>query len=141
MGDDRQRPPDLAERLGAVRPRLLDLHRELLAAERADLERFQGRLTDAEFLQIATDSLRLAWLSPLLELIVEVDEMLEADGRDPAEAPAPEDAQALIDRARALVAPPDAETPFGRRYLVMLQRNPGIVMAHSALLQELGPSL
>jgi hypothetical protein len=127
------------ERLLAIRPPLLELHRELLAAERADMERFQGRLTGAEFLQIAADSLRLAWLAPLLELIVEIDEVLEAEGADdPAEAPAPEDARALIDRVRALVAPPDGESPFGRRYTIMLQLNPAVVMAHSALVQQLG---
>lgn len=117
---------------------MLDLHRELLAAERADMERFQGRLTGAEFLQIATDILRLAWLSPLLELIVEIDEALEADAADPAEAPAPADPEALVDRLRALVAPPDGETPFGRRYTIMLQLHPGVVMAHAALVHELG---
>ena len=126
------------ERLLAIRPALLELHRELLAAERVDMERFQGRLTGAEFLQIATDSLRLAWLAPLLELIVEIDEALEAASADPAEAPAPADVQALIDRVRALVAPPDAGSPFGRRYTIMLQLSPAVVMAHSALVQELG---
>lgn len=132
MGDHRQR-------LVTVRPRLLDVHRELLAAERVDMERFQGRLTGAEFLQIATDSLRLAWLGPLSELIVEVDETLEAEDGDPEDAPTA-DAQTLIDRARKLMAPPDGETPFGRRYLVMLQLHPTVVMAHSALVQELAES-
>jgi hypothetical protein len=117
------------ERLLAVRPALLELHRELLAAERADMERLQGRLTGAEFLQIATDSFRLAWLGPLLELIVEIDEALEAES---------EDARELIDRVRALVAPPDTGTPFGRRYIIMMQLHPGVVMAHSALVQMLG---
>jgi len=65
----------------AIRPALLELHRELLAAERTDMERFQGRLTGAEFLQIATDSLRLAWLAPLLELIVEIDEATGQPGQ------------------------------------------------------------
>ena len=102
------------------------------------MERFQGRLTGAEFLQIATDSLRLAWLAPLLELIVEIDEALDTQGRDPADAPKPDDLEALVGRVRALVAPPDSETPFGRRYATMLQRNPGVVMAHSALVQRLG---
>jgi hypothetical protein len=129
-----------AERLLAVRPRLLDLHRELLAAERSDMERFEGRLSGAEFLQIATDSLRLAWLGPLSELIVEIDEGLEAGAGEPPDAPAP-DAGALIDRVRALVAPPDDRSPFGRRYLVMLQLHPGVVMAHSALLRELPGTL
>ncbi len=139
MADRPQPPPDLAERLLAVRPRLLEVHRELLAAERADMERYQGRLSGAEFLQIVTDSPRVAWLGPLSELIVAIDEALEAEDDEPDDAPAA-DAGALIDRARALVAPPDDTTPFGRRYLIMLQLHPGIVMAHSALVKELAAS-
>jgi hypothetical protein len=140
MGDPPEAPDDPDERLLAVRPQLLELHRQLLEAERADMERFQGRLTGAEFLQIATDSLRLAWLGPISELIVEIDEKLEGKGPESEDAGAEDEAGALIDRARALVAPPSAETPFGRRYLGMLQRHPGVVMAHSALLQALAPS-
>ena len=41
--------------------------------------------------------------------------------------------------ADALIAPPDPGTPFGRRYLAMLQVSPGVVMAHSAVVQALGP--
>ena len=137
MGDPADPPPDADERLLALRPQLLELHRRLLDAERADMERFQGRLSGAEFLQIATDSLRLAWLQPISELIVEIDETLEGKGRESEDAEAGDQAGALIDRARALFAPPSAETPFGRRYLGMLQRHPGVVMAHSALLQTL----
>ena len=140
MGNPPEAPDDPDERLLAVRPQLLELHRQLLEAERADMERFQGRLTGAEFLQIATDSLRLAWLGPISELIVEIDEKLEGKGRESEDAGAEDEAGALIDRARALVAPPSAETPFGRRYLGMLQRHPGVVTAHSALLQALAPS-
>ncbi len=134
MAEHGDTPAEPDGRLVAVRPRLLELHRQLLEAERADMERFQGRLSGAEFLQIATDSLRLAWLQPISELIVEIDETLEGKGREPEPADA---AAALIDRARALVAPPDAESAFGRRYLGILQRHPGVVIAHSALLQAL----
>jgi hypothetical protein len=137
MAEHGDTPAEPDARLVAVRPRLLELHRQLLEAERADMERFQGRLSGAEFLQIATDSLRLAWLQPISELIVEIDEALEGKEREP-EAPTGDDpAAALIGRARALVAPPDAESAFGRRYLGMLQRHPGVVIAHSALLQAL----
>jgi hypothetical protein len=135
MGD---RPSDPDERLLRVRPQLLELHRRLLEAERADMERFQGRLTGAEFLQIATDSLRLAWLGPISELIVAIDETLEGKERESADTD--DEAGALIARARTLVAPPDAETPFGRRYLGMLQRHPAVVMAHSGLQQALAAS-
>jgi hypothetical protein len=121
------------ERLAAVRPPLLDLHRRLLEAERADMERFQGRLSNAEFLQIATGGIRMGWLQPLSELIVELDEALVAE---PGDEDAP-DPQAILDRARSLVAPPDEATPFGRRYLNVLQRDPGVVLAHAELVRAL----
>ena len=111
------------------------MHRQLLEAERVDLERYGGRLTGAEFLQIASQSFRLAWLSPLSEVIVAIDEALDADDAEPA-AETPE---ALVARVRALVAPPDGGTPFGRRYLAMLQVSPAVVMAHSALVGALPP--
>jgi hypothetical protein len=121
----------VAHDLTALRSRLLDLHRELLASERVDLERYGGRLTGAEFLQIASDSFRLAWLRPLSEVIVAIDEALE-DPETTAEA-----REALVARVRGMVAPPDAGTPFGRRYLALLQVSPDVVMAHGALVQTL----
>jgi hypothetical protein len=123
-------------RLLVVRPPLLELHRRLLEAERSDMERFQGRLTSAEFLQIATGGLRMAWLSPLSELIVAIDEALE-ERPDLADGVPPADVAALVERLRGLVAPPDGGTAFGRRYLGMLQVHPAVVMAHSALVQAL----
>jgi len=126
--------PGIADDLTPLRSRLLDLHRQLLEAERVDLERYGGRLTGAEFLQIASQSFRLAWLRPLSELIVAIDEALDAGVEEPAESP-----EALVARVRALVAPPDDGTPFGRRYLTMLQVSPAVVMAHSALVGALPP--
>jgi hypothetical protein len=123
----------IANDLPALRPHLLDLHRQLLEAERVDLERYGGRLTGAEFLQIASQSFRLAWLRPLSELIVAIDDALDADDGDTTA----ESSESVVARVRALIAPPDAGTPFGRRYLAMLQVSPGVVMAHSALVQAL----
>ena len=119
------------ERLGEVRLRLLELHRRLLESERVDLERFQGRMSGAEFLQIAADSLRLAWLSPLSELIVELDEALDEGLEDDAQV------DALLARVGALLAPPDPESPFGRRYLSLLQLSPDVAVAHGALVRAL----
>jgi hypothetical protein len=75
----------------------------------------------------------VAWLRPLSELIVAIDEALDGDEAEPgAETP-----ETLVARVRALVAPPDPATPFGRRYLAMLQVSPGVVMAHSGLMGAL----
>lgn len=120
-----------SERLVAVRRALVDLHKQLLESERIDLERFQGRLSGSEFLQIATDGLRLAWLLPLSELIVEIDEALE-------DVPATDEtSDVLLAKVEALLAPPSPQTPFGRRYLGLLQRRPEVVVAHGALLGAL----
>jgi len=125
----------IADDLSPLRPHLLDLHRQLLEAERVDLERYGGRLTGAEFLQIASQSYRLAWLRPLSELIAAIDEAQDAEDAEPAA----ETLEALVARVRALVVPPDPGTPFGRRYLAMLQVSPGVVMAHSGLVGALPP--
>jgi hypothetical protein len=80
-----------------------------------------GRLSNAQFLQIVSDPLRYGWLKPLNELIL----ALEADEEERLA-----DAE-LLERARELLAPPKEKTPFGRRYLSLMQREPGLVLAHA----------
>ena len=102
---------------------LLALHKAVLAAERGNLERVHGQLSSAAFLQIVSDPLRYGWLKPLSELILAFEE--DEDERAPAEE--------LQARARELLAPPQQKTPFGRRYLSLMQREPALVLAHSKL--------
>jgi hypothetical protein len=102
-----------------LRLALLALHKALLAAERGSLERVHGRLSNAEYLQIVQDPLRYGWLKPFTELILAFD--------DEEERPSDEE---LVSRARELLAPPKQKTPFGRRYLSLMQREPALVVAH-----------
>jgi hypothetical protein len=108
-------------------PPLLALHKAVLAAERQSYERVHGRLSSAEFLQIVSDPLRYGWLKPLNELIL----ALEEDGEERLS-----DAE-LLDQARELLAPPKEKTPFGRRYLSLMQREPALVLAHSEVVKRL----
>jgi hypothetical protein len=103
-----------------LRLALLALHKAVLAAERQSLERVHGGLSSAEFLQIVQDPLRYGWLKPFTELILAFDD--EEDERAGDEE--------LVDRARELLAPPKQKTPFGRRYLSLMQREPALVVAH-----------
>jgi hypothetical protein len=119
----------MTDRLERLRGPLLELHREILGAERFDLERFHGRMSGAEFLQVVTDSLRYSWLLPLSELIVAIDEALAAEEPEPAEP--------LLDRARGLLLPPDDATAFGHQYLRLLQQAPGVAVAHGAVRRAL----
>ena len=108
-----------------LRAPLLALHKAVLAAERRNVERVHGSLSGAEFLQIVSDPLRYGWLKPLTELVLALD---PHEDDDPVDVPA---------RVRELLLPPDPETPFGRRYLSLMQREPALVMAHSALAKRL----
>jgi hypothetical protein len=112
---------------GALLPPLLALHKAVLAAERKGYERVHGRLSSAEFLQVVSDPLRYGWLRPLNELIL----ALEADDDE-----RPPDAE-LLERARELLAPPKEKMPFGRRYLSLMQREPGLVVSHSEVVKLL----
>jgi hypothetical protein len=106
---------------------LLAVHKEALAVERRGLERVHGRLSGAEFLQIVADPVRYGWLRPLNELILAYEETGEE--REPEDE--------LLRRARDLLAPPKEKTPFGRRYLSLMQREPALVLAHRDLVKLL----
>ncbi len=105
-----------------ARTALLELHRLLLGAQRIQAERYGGRMSASELLQAATEDLRFSWLTQLSELIAELDQA-RTDGDADA-------VQAALDRARALLAPPDPDTAFGTRYLQVLQERPEVVFAH-----------
>lgn len=113
--------------LRALRRALLELHRELLTAQRIETERFGGRMSAAEALQAAADDLRFSWLRAVSELIADIDEAVADAGTDTSETDV---SGPLVARARALFAPPDPETAFGTRYLRALQDHPAVVLAH-----------
>ena len=100
-----------------VRAQLLALHKAVLAAERRQYERVHGRVSPAEFLQIVSDPVRYGWLKPFTSLILAFDD----DEREP---------DAVVEEARELLKPPKSGTAFGRRYLSLMQREPGIVVEH-----------
>ena len=114
----------------ALRSALLALHKALLAAERQNVERVHGPVSNVEFLQIVQDPLRYGWLKPFTELILAFDD----DDDDEEAGGGPEE---LAERSRELLVPPKQKTPFGRRYLSLMQRDPALVMAHAALVKQL----
>lgn len=110
--------------IATLRSALLVLHRELLAAQQAQAERFGGRLSAGELLQAATEDLRFDWLRTLSQLISELDDAgLEGPGG----------VMDVANHVRALLAPPDPASAFGTRYLQALQDHPGVVLAHRSV--------
>ena len=124
---------DAIDELRAAQPVLLTLHKALLDAERAQVEGVHGAMRGAEFLQLVSDPVRYGWLKPFSRLIVAIDDALNP--REGAELVPPDE---LLDQARALVLPRREDTPFGRRYRSLLQKDPALVMAHSRVADALG---
>jgi hypothetical protein len=124
-----------ADELQSLRLPLLALHKAVLGTERRTLEKVHGELSGAQFLQIVSDPLRYGWLKPFSALILAVDDTLDVeDGDEESEVATPDE---MLDRARELLLPPKADTPFGRRYLSLMQREPDLVLAHSAVVKLL----
>jgi hypothetical protein len=119
-----------ADDLHALRLPLLALHKAVLGTERRTLERIHGELSGAQFLQIVSDPVRYGWFQPFSALILAIDETLDVKDDDETEIATPEE---LLERARDLLLPPKADTPFGRRYVSLLQKEPELVLAHAAV--------
>jgi hypothetical protein len=126
---------DDEETIRALRLPLLALHKAVLTSERRAVEKVHGELSGTQFLQIVSDPVRYGWLKPFSELILAIDETL--DVKDDEEDEAIATPAELVERTRELLLPPKADAPFGRRYLSLMQREPELVMAHSAVAKQL----
>ncbi len=115
--------------LNELRRALLHLHKTLLEWERAGYERIHGRVSAGELLRVIVNDPQFAWLHPVSELIVRIDESLEIDALDGPEV----DVDAIVMQSRRLVVPDESGSPYGQRYLAALQEHPDAVLAHRAV--------
>jgi len=123
--------------LKELRHGLLRLHKLLLDLERRDFERARGRISNSyEFLQLVLKDPWFDWLHRLSELIVQIDESL--DTRDTETPKTEEDAKALLERAKTLLAPSESGTQFQKNYFLALQQSPDVVLLHSEVMRLLG---
>jgi hypothetical protein len=104
------------------------LHKALLEWERTQYERTHGHVAKGELLRVIVSDPQFAWLRPVSELIVRIDETL--DGENPATAT---EFDAIVAQARRLIAPDETGRPFEQRYLAALQEMPDVVIAHGAV--------
>jgi hypothetical protein len=121
--------------LQAVRAPLLVLHKALVESERVEYEKTIGRIQSPNhFLQLLTNDPWFAWLSPLSQLIVSIDEAL--DSKEPVTAVA---VKALMDEVTRLLTPCESGDGFGKHYFEAMQRDPDVVLAHGAVVKLRGP--
>ena len=125
------------QRLTDLRQGLLQLHKALLDSERVSYERIHGRIaTRGELFQLVVGDPWFAWLHKISELVVQIDEMLDAD--EPVTAI---DATRVIEHTRILLKPSEEGEGFGKHYYDALQRDPDIVLAHAAVKKLLRKSV
>jgi hypothetical protein len=111
------------------------VHKALLEDERVRYERVHGRVAGSgTFLQLVIHDSWFAWLHPLSELVVYIEEALAADG------PPGIGAEALLGQARALLRADENGTVFQQHYHRALQEVPAAVMAHAESMKTLNAS-
>lgn len=123
--------------LKELRQGLLRLHKTLLDLERLGYERARGRIGNSyEFLQLVLKDPWFDWLHRLSELIVQIDETLDA--RDPDQPATEDDAKALLARAKSLLSPSETGSEFQKNYFLALQQSPDVVLLHAEMMRLLG---
>lgn len=117
----------------AIRTAALDLHRALLDSQVLEIEKATGHPMSAnEKLGAALQDPRFLWLRELSGVLALLDaEAAAKPGDEPLQGPT------AIEQLTGLVAPPDPDSAFGRRYLRELQESPAVGLAHGALIRLL----
>jgi len=122
------------ERLQALRLALLRLHKVLVESERVQYEKVIGKIQSPNhFLQLLTNDPWFAWLSPLSQLIVSIDEALDA--RKPLTTPG---VYAFVRQSARLLVASETGTGFAKEYFEALQRDPDVVLAHAEVTRVRG---
>ena len=122
------------KRLEDARHALLILHKALVDSERITYEKTVGAIRSPNhFLQLLTTDPWFAWLQPLSQLIVSIDEAL-----DPREPLTSTTVDAVLKQARVLLMPSEESEGFARHYFDALQRDPDVVIAHGEVIKALG---
>ena len=135
-GDPLKTPSSSANRddVSALRETLLDLHKALIDSEREHYEKAIGVIQSPNhFLQLLTNDPWFAWLHPLSQIIVAMDELLEEKGPFTAAA-----ADALVKQCASLLVAAENAPGFAGHYYAALQHDPDVVLAHAAVIKRIG---
>jgi hypothetical protein len=128
--------PDLAalQNLQEIRDALLDLHKTLIDSERSVYEANVGPIQSPHhFFQLLSTDPWFAWLRSVSQLIVAMDEALDA--KEPLTST---DSDALMKESIFLLIPAQRGGEFGERYMAALQRDPHVVLAHAKVAKRIG---
>jgi hypothetical protein len=112
-----------------LRKSLLNLHKALLDWERTAYEKIHGRTSPGALLTALMSDPQFAWLRPLSELIVRIDESLEIGVMEGPEV----DVDGIVALAGSIIAADETGSPAAQRHHQALQEYPDAVFAHRAV--------
>ena len=112
-----------------LRKTLLHLHKTLLEWERAAYERFHGRTSPGSLLTALMNDPQFAWLRPLSELIVRIDESLEITALEGPDV----DVDAIELLAASSINADERGDMAAKRHHQAMQEYPDAVFAHRAV--------
>ena len=116
-------------RLTALRSGLLQLHKTLLDSERRTYENDVEKVTSSShMLSLLLHDPFFAWLHELSELVVVIDEAMDARERVTGDT-----ANEMVEQSRILLIPEETGNGFARRYFEALQRDPEVILAHARM--------
>lgn len=117
----------IQQRLQQLRNALVDLHKALVDTERVGYEKTVGAIESPNhFLQLLIRDPWFAWLHPLSQLLVAMDEAL--DEKEPLTSAS---INVLADQTRLLLVASEDGEGFSKHYFDALQGDPGVVLAHA----------
>lgn len=128
-------PTGVRQRLTDLRQALLKLHKTLLDSERVAYEKIVGQIRSPNhFLQLVTNDPWFAWLHPLSQLIVAMDEALDAEDRLTAAK-----VDALVQQSKLILVASETGEGFSGHYYEAMQRDPDVVMMHAEVVKLRNP--
>lgn len=128
-------PEGIRQRLTELRHALLKLHKALVDSERVGYEKTIGKIQSPNhFLQLLTDDPWFAWLRPLSQLIVAMDEALDAE-----EPLTTAKVDALTQQSKQLLVASENSDGFPGHYFQALQRDPDVVLTHAEVVKLRNP--
>ena len=135
MSENVLMPENFREHLAQLREAMMQLHKALVDSERHSYEQNIGTISSpGHFLQLLTQDPWFAWLHPVSELIVTIDEALDA--KEPLTR---EGAEVLVKQVRSLLVASETGEGFARHYFEALQRDPDVLYAHAATMKLFHP--
>jgi hypothetical protein len=124
-------PEGVRQRLMELRQALLKLHKALVDSERVGYEKTIGKIQSPNhFLQLLTNDPWFAWLHPLSQLIVAMDEALDAE--EPLTAAK---VDTLAHQSKLLLVASENSDGFPGHYFNALQRDPDVVLTHAEVVK------